>query len=159
MSDRIAVMNAGRIVQVDTPRQLYARPLTRFVAEFIGESNLLPVETDGRCARFAGDVLKLAEPPPATASRQWLVVRPEKLRIADERADREALNIFEGTVKELIYQGESFLCYVALRGGAVLTFRNYSQQEVLARLPPTGGPIRLALTPEDASLVAEDAVS
>ncbi len=156
MSDRIAVMDAGRIVQLDTAPRLYARPRTRFVAEFIGESSLLPVEVNGRGASFGDAVLKLAEPPRAAAARQWLVVRPEKVRILDEYVDRAALNVFEGTVKELIYQGESFLCYILLRDGTELALRNYSQREILAKLPPAGSPIRLGLAPEDASVVAED---
>jgi putative spermidine/putrescine transport system ATP-binding protein len=158
MSDRIAVMNAGRIVQLDTAPRLYAQPRTRFVAEFIGESSLLPIEVNGRGACLGDAVLKLAEAPRATVSRQWLVVRPEKLRIVDEHIDIALLNVFEGTVKELIYQGESFLCYVQLRDGAELAFRNYSQREILAKLPPTGSPIRLGLAPEDASVVSEDDV-
>ncbi len=156
MSDRIAVMNLGRIVQLDAPERLYVRPRTRFVAEFIGESCLLPVEVDGRQARFRGMILKTAERPASEAVRQWLIVRPEKLAIVDGDVDGTAVNLFEGTVKELIYQGDSVLCYVALRGGGDVTVRNYSRGEILAKMPAVGQPIRLALDREDASLVCED---
>jgi putative spermidine/putrescine transport system ATP-binding protein len=157
MSDRIAVMNEGRIVQLDTPKQLYARPATRFVAEFIGESSLLPVEVTQDATRFDGQTLKLATAPRSATGRQWLVVRPEKLQVLEPGMGGPALNIFEGTVKELIYQGESFLCYVTLRQGGELAVRNYSRGEMLARLPGVGAPIRLGLGAEDTTLVAEDA--
>jgi putative spermidine/putrescine transport system ATP-binding protein len=159
MSDRIAVMNEGRIVQLDTPQELYARPATRFVAEFIGESSLLRVEIERGTALFEGRPLELAMQPKSIAGRQWLVVRPEKLQILGPGADGPALNVFEGTVKETIYQGESFVCYVTLRQGGELAVRHYSRGEMLARLPGVGAPIRLGLGAEDATLVAEDARS
>jgi len=156
MSDRIAVMNLGRIVQLDTPERLYVRPRTRFVAEFIGESTLLPVAVDGGQARFDGIDLKLGEPPQSTAARQWLVLRPEKLSVVDGGVDGTALNVFDATVKELIYQGDSVLCYATLRDGTDLAIRNYSRSEMLAKIPPVGHPIRLGLSREDATLVCED---
>jgi putative spermidine/putrescine transport system ATP-binding protein len=156
MSDRIAVMNLGRIVQLDTPEQLYVRPRTRFVAEFIGESSLLPVEVDGAGARFCGSVLKCAEKLTETFAKQWLVIRPEKLSLLDDNVDASAVNIFDGTVKEIIYQGESFLCCVRLDDGSELAIRNYSRSEMLAKVPQAGQPIRLGLNPEDTTIVCED---
>jgi spermidine/putrescine transport system ATP-binding protein len=72
MSDRIAIMRAGRFVQVGTPQEIYRRPRDRFVAGFMGEVNILPVEA----GRFAG--LGLTAPGGA---RGWGVVRPEALRL------------------------------------------------------------------------------
>jgi putative spermidine/putrescine transport system ATP-binding protein len=156
MSDRIAVMNLGRIVQLDTPEQLYSRPRTRFVAEFIGESSLLPVDVDDAAARFRGEALKCWEKPVKTFAKQWLVIRPEKLSLVDGNVDASSLNIFDGTVTEIIYQGESFLCYVRLNDGSELAIRNYSRGETLAKIPPAGQPIRLGLSPEDTTVVCED---
>jgi putative spermidine/putrescine transport system ATP-binding protein len=156
MSDRIAVMNQGRIIQLDTPRQLYARPRTRFVAEFIGESSLLPVDVAAGGVRFAGRDVILNEAPGAASPKQWLVVRPEKLSVLDPSADCTSLNAFEGTVKEIIYQGESFICYVTLRNGGELAIRNYARGEMLASIPPVGEPIRLGLDRQDATLVCDD---
>lgn len=78
MSDRIAIMREGRIVQVGPPQEIYARPASRFVAEFMGEVNVLPVEG----GRVAG------RPAPGVADG-WIVVRPEALRPlgAGEAAD------------------------------------------------------------------------
>jgi putative spermidine/putrescine transport system ATP-binding protein len=156
MSDRIAVMNVGRIVQLDTPQQLYVRPRTRFVADFIGESSLLPVEVDEVGARFGGRLLKSYERPSNTVAKQWLVIRPEKLLIVEGAVDTASLNVFDGTVAELIYQGESFLCYVRLGDGSALAIRDYSRGQLLAKIPPVGQPIRLGLSPEDTTVVYED---
>jgi putative spermidine/putrescine transport system ATP-binding protein len=156
MSDRIAVMNHGRIVQLDTPRQLYAQPQTRFVAEFIGESSLLPVHVDARGAHWRGRLLNCVEPPSATRGRQWLVVRPEKLSILEPRSAHDSLNLFEGTVKELIYQGESVLCHVGLDDGSVVAVRSYSRSEMLAKIPAVGQRIHVGLGPEDTILVSDE---
>lgn len=69
MSDRIAIMNNGAIVQVGPPQEIYARPASRFVAEFMGEVNILPVDTG-----------KVAGQPAHGVEDGWLVMRPEALR-------------------------------------------------------------------------------
>jgi putative spermidine/putrescine transport system ATP-binding protein len=158
MSDRVAVMNAGKIAQLDTPKGLYARPRTRFVAEFIGESNFLPVEVDGAAVKFGGQPLRIAETIGASATKQWLVIRPEKLSVLNGQVD-PALNQFQGHVKEVVYQGESFICYVTLTDGSEISLRNYSRGDALARLPQAGQPIRLGLSPEDVVLVPEDSAA
>jgi putative spermidine/putrescine transport system ATP-binding protein len=158
MSDRVAVMNAGKIAQLDTPKGLYARPRTRFVAEFIGESNFLPVEVDGATVKFGGQPLRIAGTIGASAAKQWLVIRPEKLSVLNGHVD-PALNQFQGQVKEVVYQGESFICYVTLTDGSEISLRNYSRGDALARLPQAGQPIRLGLSPEDVVLVPEDSAA
>src|SRR5262245_45227078 len=156
MSDRIAVMSNGRIVQLDTPEQLYARPRTRFVAEFIGESSLLPVEIDGADVRLGNQRLQPSMPVNGIAGRKWLVVRPEKLSILDGSGLDEQMNVFNGTVREIIYQGDSFISYVSLAAGGEVAIRNYTRSDVLAKLPAVGQPIRLGLGREDSTVVAED---
>jgi putative spermidine/putrescine transport system ATP-binding protein len=158
MSDRVAVMNAGRIAQLDTPKDLYARPRSRFVAEFIGESSFLPVEAGGAGVMFGGQPLRLGPAAKPASGRQWLVVRPEKLSILNGHAD-PALNQFQGQVKEVVYQGESFICYVALADGSEISVRNYSRGDALARLPEVGQAIRLGLSPDDVVLVPEDSAA
>jgi spermidine/putrescine transport system ATP-binding protein len=96
MSDRIGVMRAGRLVQVGTPQEIYTAPRSRFVAEFIGDVNILPVTlaedgtlaADGMPGRFRGP------PPPPGFSRGHLVIRPEFLRFVT--APGEAENRLEG---------------------------------------------------------------
>jgi putative spermidine/putrescine transport system ATP-binding protein len=156
MSDRVAVIDRGRLVQVDTPRALYERPRTRFVAEFVGESSCLPVEVGGGEARLGGVALRLARSPEAAAPRQLLVLRPEKLEVLADGGGA-GLNRLGGTVRELVYQGESVLVYVALAGGGEIAVRSPSRQEAVAALPAPGEPIQLGLHPEDAILVPEEA--
>jgi putative spermidine/putrescine transport system ATP-binding protein len=155
MSDRVAVIDHGRLAQVDTPRALYECPRTRFVAEFIGESSFLTVEVAGGQARLAGVPLRLGRPLESSARRQLLVLRPEKLEVLGDGAG-EGLNRLAGTVKELVYQGESLLVYVVLADGVEIAVRSPSRREALAALPEPGKPVQLGLHPEDAILVPED---
>lgn len=91
MSDRIAVMDRGRVVQLGTPAEVYERPQNRFVATFIGESNL--IESDG------GTVL---------------VVRPEWADISPRGEVSPGRNALDGVVDEVIYSGEIVRVLVAL---------------------------------------------
>ena len=151
MSDRVAVINDGRFMQLDEPKQLYERPRSHFVADFIGESSFLPVEVERNEARLNGTPLRLAEQPSA-GGHQLLVVRPEKLEVLTNGSGGD-LNCLTGTVKELVYQGESFIFYVSLDGGAEIVVRSPSRREALAVVPERGQPIRLGLHPEDTILV------
>jgi putative spermidine/putrescine transport system ATP-binding protein len=159
MSDRIAVMNHGRIVQLDTPKNLYSRPGTRFVAEFIGESNLLPILIDERGAVFRGKVLTVGCKAVPENSRAWLVIRPEKLVLLDKGFDDASLSVFEGRLAEAVYQGESILLYAALGDGSQLAARVYIRGETLTRLPQIGSTIRLGIKPDDTTIVYEDKTS
>ena len=66
MASRLAVMNAGRIVQIGTPHEVYERPASRFVADFIGDANLLTAP-DGRWAALRPEKIQLSATPPDTA--------------------------------------------------------------------------------------------
>lgn len=153
MSDRIAIMDRGRIVQIDEPRRLYERPASRFVADFIGESSFLPIIVEAGIARFGDLVLKTGGRLD-TAPRQLLVLRPEKLEIlGSEQAP--GLNVLSGILTELIYQGESFLCQIALGEGHTVVVRGPTRRDTLAGLPELGGSMRLGLHPEDTVLVPD----
>jgi spermidine/putrescine transport system ATP-binding protein len=83
MSDRIGVMQAGRLVQVGTPEEIYTRPANRFVSEFVGEVNVVGVRREGAhwLAEDSGHEIRLALPPGMTdAARAAVVVRPEFMR-------------------------------------------------------------------------------
>lgn len=115
MSDRIAVINDGRIEQVGTVTELYERPKSRFVAEFVGETNLL----EGKLTRQNGELLidgELAFTLTAAAHDQlpadsdWVVftVRPESLRIT-ARGELDTDNSWDGKVTNAIYKGSNTL--------------------------------------------------
>jgi spermidine/putrescine ABC transporter ATP-binding subunit len=111
MSDRIAVMNAGRVEQLGTPREVYEQPRTRFVADFIGTSNLLTARADrivdGDALMVAGGEQRLVVPlrgaQAAAGETLDVTVRPEKIRIAAEMPDADCRLL--GRVDEVVYQG------------------------------------------------------
>ena len=107
LSDRIAVMNQGRIEQVGTPPEIYARPVNRFVADFIGESNLFQARSDsGGTAVLSGGVrVRLPSVPSSPGAEVGLLVRPERPRLLAD--GQGADNVFAGVVSEVIYLGES----------------------------------------------------
>ncbi|MBL8697459.1 MAG: ABC transporter ATP-binding protein [Alphaproteobacteria bacterium] len=151
MSDRVAVIDKGRFRQIGKPRDIYERPATRFIAEFIGESSFLPVTLrDGR-ATIGDQVLRFDVQPVAMASPQ-LVLRPEKLRILAPGEDGAGLNLLRGRITELVYQGESTLIYVDLDGGPRIATRQ-AASAAAPPLPGIGGAITLGLAPADTFLV------
>jgi putative spermidine/putrescine transport system ATP-binding protein len=155
MSDRIAVMNAGRIEQLDRPETLYTTPRTRFVAGFIGESNFIPVECRNGSVWYEDRRIHTAAPSPAPG-QHLMVVRPEKLRLLTDAAPASGVNVLNATLSDIIYQGDSFVCYAVLRDGRQLTLRDYCRSDVLARMPAPGQPVTLGLDAQDTILVAAD---
>lgn len=152
MSDRIAVIDKGRIMQLDAPDRIYERPSRRFVAEFIGESAFLPVTVSNGAALIDGQSLKLDQTP---ADGDWLLMlRPEKLRILPPGSrDISDCNVIDGQVARFIYQGESFVLEVALPRGGRVTVRGMTSSSAMASLPQTGGPIRLGIDRRDTFLI------
>lgn len=115
MSDRIAVINDGHIEQVGTVTELYEHPESRFVAEFVGETNLLEGEIEQRdgTLRIDGVIdfqLTAADHERVPPNTQWCVftIRPESLRIA-QRDGIESDNHWDGTVINAIYKGSNTL--------------------------------------------------
>jgi putative spermidine/putrescine transport system ATP-binding protein len=159
MSDRIAVIDKGRIMQLDTPRRIYEQPSCRFVAEFVGESAFLPVKVAQGVAMLDGVPLKLGDGVEATEGDMFLMVRPEKLRILPGEplpggqhpgAD---VNVLSGSVARFIYQGESFVLDVELASGESVSVRGMTSSAAMATLPGTGELVRLGLDRSDAFLV------
>lgn len=154
MSDRIAVIDRGRFRQIGKPRDIYERPQSRFIAEFIGESQFLPVTIRDGKAWHGGRSLLVEHVPDSNADSPLLVIRPEKLVVLGPDND-SAINIFEGIVKEVVYQGETSLVYVTLTGGGELAFRRPARSDD-ATIAEIGMPIRLGLAPADAVIVPSE---
>lgn len=128
MSDRICVMNRGRIEQIASPRELYEKPINRFVAEFIGEINLLGgkvVATKNAAAviqLFKDDSIHLkTEENVAEASEVFIAVRPENMHIVNESHSFE--NFIKGIVNEKIYIGNAIKLKVATEFSQSLTIK------------------------------------
>jgi len=163
MSDRIAVMNRGRVEQVAGPEEVYARPETTFVAGFIGVSNLIPgvVEATGARGRVRLDVGPQVEVPVAdglaVGERAHAVVRPEKLQIDDLSASVTSGSAsVEGEVESSIYLGTSTQIVVRLAGDVRMTVLVANADEALRqRLPGGGARVRLSWAPEHIHIVRE----
>ncbi len=134
MSDRIAVMNAGRIEQIGTPDEIYERPRTRFVAQFIGSANLLPgrIAGDLSIVLDAGMTVRPAGVPAAEGTRCLLMVRPEHMRLVEAGG-------LAATFTRCTYIGDHHEIQVALADGETVTLK---QQERPALAP--GAPCRIA---------------
>lgn len=155
MSDRIALMRDGRIIQIDAPRDLYEKPVERYAAEFLGESNILEgVVRDGAFDRL-GASLRLASTAVST-SGSALLIRPEHLALHPRDGGAPAgYNCLPGTVRELVYLGSTRRVEVVLDDG----------QHVVARTPivPGGGgpipgdPVVVGWDPECGVLLADPA--
>jgi putative spermidine/putrescine transport system ATP-binding protein len=155
MSDRVAVIAGGRVMQVDTPRAIYDRPANRFVAEFVGESTFLDVEVDGDRCLCGGKAIRVAALP-ATARSMLLMLRPERVCIADaQRGD--AHNVLDARVTDVIYQGDTYLVQGVLPDGARISARGISSATALARLPAVGDVAPFGFAAEDAVLVSDRA--
>ena len=143
LSDRIAVMSAGRIVQMGTPREIYLAPRSPFIADFVGHSNILegaPVRReDGLLGvRFADDqVLGLsADPSGSPSPRLQVAIRPEHVALRSP-ADAAAANVLRGRIIQRDFLGTRFE-YVVAVGDSVLRVTSAEELElgeVLAELP------------------------
>ncbi len=132
MSDRIAVMSAGDLLQVGSPAEIYDRPACRFVADFIGESNFLHgrVKEGGR-----GEVLVLvdnqlqiravSEAELAVGEPVTIAVRPERITLADQPG---AGNTLPGQVEEVVYTGTDTRYLVRLSAQSIVTVRRAERQ-------------------------------
>jgi spermidine/putrescine ABC transporter ATP-binding subunit len=160
LSDCIVVMSRGRVEQIGSPREIYERPRTPFVAEFIGASNLLPcvVEArgpDGTRLRVNDVTLVSRDPGPAGSTDGGLValIRPERIRLdPDGRAPAGSDNRFAAAVAAVTYLGEDLQLAVTVDGGPVLTVSKKaggSEGE-----PGIGDRVVVTITPEDVRILA-----
>jgi spermidine/putrescine transport system ATP-binding protein len=136
VSDRIAVMNQGDVLQVGTPHEIYESPATDFVARFIGETNLFDgvvasaVYLDKPDPEYMAELdipelgrIKVTTVDAVQVGQQVsFTIRPEKILISKEKpvTKREDINLFQGTVDEPIYSGFQTKFYVKVRDNALI---------------------------------------
>ncbi|MFN2542986.1 MAG: ABC transporter ATP-binding protein [Actinomycetota bacterium] len=161
MSDRIAVMRRGRIEQIGEPAEVYERPRTEFVAEFLGASNLLTgevAERDDGVATVAvagGGRLRVPAARVETTGPVRVGVRPEKIRLErDEGAAPEGRNAVTGTLRVAAFVGVSHQYTVEGPAGATLTV--YAQNTGRTPAPQPGERVRLTWDPEQTFVVRPD---
>ena len=152
MSDRVAVFNEGKVAQLGAPREIYDRPADAFVADFIGESALLPVRAKNGEV-FRGNLRVYTNDTPPADGEYFLLLRPECLELSAAVADGD--NIFAGKMADVSYQGESVLLRAMLEDGAHIAARIAGRGAIDA-LPRSGEKIFLRLRRENAVLVPRD---
>ena len=162
MSDRIAVMNHGLVEQIGTPREIYERPASLFVARFIGQCTVLEGRLEaiaGTSARFvsragASFVVESAGIAGTTARAVGLVLRPEFVDVrpgAAEANGHAAVNAMDAVVEEAVYVGERIDLTVRLAGGDPILV---AQRALPGRaLPQPGDRLQIAVSPAELSLV------
>ncbi|HSG36738.1 MAG TPA: ABC transporter ATP-binding protein [Paracoccaceae bacterium] len=148
MSDRVAVMRDGRILQVGNPREIYTRPVDRFVADFIGETNFLSATIDGKKVRLAtGDTIAASGVEAhAEGAAVTLAIRPEQVRVGDKGG-------LSATVAETVYFGTDTHLHLTLSDGSELVARLQSPPNGEIGLAP-GATVSVSFT-EDAVQVLE----
>jgi spermidine/putrescine transport system ATP-binding protein len=152
MSDRIAVMNDGVVLQVGTPVQIYEQPATRFVADFIGETNFLGAQVAGRqngvvsLAVEGGQLrARAGEGPLAQGQAVTVALRPEKLSLTPHAAAPG----LSGVVREVVYIGTDTRFVVELASGAHVVARLQNIGERGLGEFRVGDEVTLTCAPED----------
>ena len=151
MSDRIAVVNHGKIMQLATPQVLYEHPANRFVADFIGDSTFLPVTRNGDQITYGNKPL-IHEGGLPDAHSLVLMVRPERMRLKGS-GNADGANLFDATVSDIVYQGDSYLMYAHLADGSEIGVRGAIRGGTVSGLPAAGEPVTLALDAVDTILI------
>jgi spermidine/putrescine transport system ATP-binding protein len=164
MSDRIAVMHAGKVEQLGTPEELYERPATRFVADFIGTTNLLHgdvVGAGGSATEIrldSGEICRVGSGAGSVGSAIDVSLRPESIRICSTTDDEDASAGSEldrwairGEIEQAAYLGATVQYLVRSRGGLALTVlapRTDARRSV-------GDPVAVSWLPDDALVLGD----
>jgi ABC-type Fe3+/spermidine/putrescine transport system ATPase subunit len=162
MSDRLAVMDAGRVIQFGTPRELYEAPRTQFVADFLGVANLLEVTClsqpgPGHVAVRLGGVALTATCSSTVAPGPGMaVIRPERVRVvpAGEGGDRDRDNQVPAVVDSRTYVGATTLVSARLRDGPEIKALVVNDSDRVDLRP--GTQVTLTLPPDALRLLERD---
>lgn len=155
LSDRIAVMNHGKVEQIGSPSQIYDRPATPFVADFIGDTNLFRGKVEGfhpttiwvvteRGLKMTAQPVESGKSAPVSG-QVVLSVRPEKIQLS-LRPPEGQLNCFEGRLKTTLYLGTHVYCVLELVSGDQITVR---QPNTISSFPGSDTPIYACWLPKD----------
>lgn len=158
MSDRIAVMNEGRLEQVDTPDVLYTRPRSAFVAGFIGSSNLLQARRVAHGAEVAGDIivpLPTDTPELAEGSNLTLLLRPEHL-LLDPTVDANADARMAATITDTVFLGSVIQYRLRCTNGLELTASESSTGSRRSHLRQPGTHVTVGWHADDAVVLPQD---
>ena len=161
VADRLAVMADGGIVQVGTPAEVYERPRSRFVADFLGAVNLFEARIEGGAEGVEGSAVRLAGPdgaflvhgaaPPPAGAAVWLAVRPERLAL-QALEPPPGPNRLAGRLKEVSYLGDRTAFLVELASGRIA--RAVRANADAAAAPAPGAAVWLSFGPDAGVVLA-----
>jgi putrescine transport system ATP-binding protein len=135
LAGRIGVMNAGKLVQVGTPADLYERPNSRWVAEFVGGITLMPGRMTRRDAlETVAGTFAVDAPAARQGAAVLLAIRPEKIRLTRKRPSSVA-NAIEGAIVDAGYLGDVWVVHARVAGDIVMTASMPSASGVTAPAP------------------------
>jgi len=153
MSDRIAVMGNGKVVQIGEAKEIYMKPKTKFVAGFIGETNFV----EGVCkscvcfeAKSLPPQIKINAPEDFVKKQALLCIRPEKILVGKKLQGIE--NVFEGTIEEYTYLGSFVFLRVRLTDEIVLRAQLQVAEDSLADFE-VGEKIQVGWDTESATVI------
>ena len=140
MSDRIAVMRAGHILQLGTPEDIYNEPQSAFVADFIGDSNILAgTMVRDRLVRFLGCAFPCVDSGFGEEAEVDVVVRPEDLKL--KPIDDPVQGVPQGVVESLLFKGVHYEMKVRSGENVLLVHSTHAR--------PVGTSVKLTVAPED----------
>ncbi|MCW3474678.1 ABC transporter ATP-binding protein [Limobrevibacterium gyesilva] len=155
MSDRIAIMQGGRIAQMGPPRQVYEQPDSTFVGRFLGEANLIAARRQGAdTISKAGSSLRAAQGALGLNGSGWMFVRPEKISLTDAGgAPGQRVNMLTGTIRHASFLGNvvRYVVDAGADGPVVCDAANAAS----SALRPAGERVALQWRPEDCRLLAQ----
>ncbi len=173
IADRVAILKDGNLMQVGPPRDLYRNPNSRFVAEFIGETNFLPgtvqaVDHETLAVETAVGVLQAVRPADsqwATGQEVWCSIRPESWRVVETERGVPNVNHLPAGLEDAMYLGQNEQLLLRLTGGRELaaaspdSFEDWRLVKVAVanpggQPPVAGRPLTLACAPEDVVVLA-----
>ena len=162
VADRIAVMDHGRMVQVATPSEIYEQPASRYVADFIGDINMIEgrIEASGEGrTRFRAEALGLTADvldatPIGVGETSWLAIRPEKVSVSHEPPADTSVNAVEGEVWDIGYLGDVSIYHVRLAGGQTIQATRANLPRLIERPITWDDKVWLSWSPDAALVLA-----
>src|SRR3954451_18299508 len=159
VSTRMAIMSGGRVIQVSPPAEIYERPATRFVADFVGQVNMVEarvVEASDRSMRLEApdlgcEIVSDRPVPAAVGDTVWVAIRPETIELATVPAGGGA-NQVRGTVSSIAYLGDLSIYHVLLPTGVTVRASAVNRNRLAERAAARDDEVWLSWRP-DASVV------
>jgi putrescine transport system ATP-binding protein len=161
VADRIAVMNNGEVIQVATPGEIYEQPASRYVADFIGDVNIIPARVESNAGNVITLKSALTESPIEVASgsqiargaEAFLALRPEKIGISLDKPKEGTPNVLAGEVWDIGYLGDLSIYRVKLPGGDIVKAQITNQKRLVERPITWEDKVYLSWAPEQGVLL------